>query len=232
MRSLKALCLSVLGLCALAGVLAGAVSALPSILFLAMETVPVKIMGENATVLTALESESAPLTGSGLKLELEFASAAEPLGPYTATFSGVKSGVKRCKSGTEAAGTVVVRDEAHLVFDTLGNSLGQAGIAALLLVGEFEILCEGANFKVAGSVLALLKPVNKEVLMTESFESILRCNPAAPTVPLERNYWNEAGTKSIARLLAKPNGGPFEEACVNVATNLNLKPNKMLEIMT
>lgn len=234
MRRFRVLCSALFALFVLGSVMVGSAVALPSILFLA--TGPGSLNGTNATTTTALQGEEGQLTGTGVELTLEANSRGLEginLGTYLAFFKAVKHLTKNCATPGDPSGNVlIVGNLYHLVFDTLKGAAGTLGVAALFLVAQFLIDCEGFNLKIEGSALGLVHPINKEVQTTESLSGSLLCasTVASQGKPLESQYWDDAGNPQVAKLTVTV-AGIKSEGCESVGNEVALKPSKAIEIM-
>jgi len=101
------------------------------------------------------------------------------------------------------------------VFDTLGATLGAAGVADLFLVQETHFVCAGVNklfiVPAGGMVLCLVKnPTAK----TKVFE--FGCKERSGGGPEETKYYNEGGTLvSITPLLTSEAEATAKESIQN-----------------
>jgi hypothetical protein len=118
----------------------------------------------------------------------------KPLGSFHIDFEGCKASIATCTGlGEPVAGTILTLGTFHLVYDTLGSVLSEAGVGVLFLVlpTHFECTITNTLLVVEGEVLCLIKPVNTEVKHWE----IVCERGATAGDPKETVYWNEAGTK-------------------------------------
>jgi hypothetical protein len=211
---------------------------LPKILFLGGNQVATEIKSLANTIEGHLETAASELKGKGALVVLHLTAAAtEPLGAADVLFENVVLNGKNCNTSGDGVGLVLLPDvsgnqtEWHLVFDALGSGTALK-VAVLFLVPEFEIICGTAKLKVKGSVLALVTPINTEVLETANsaeFESQPKCS-ATHGKPEDLTWYNNAGTAQTAQLLAKF-GLNFEEACEQLNSVIKLQPTTMIEIM-
>ena len=245
MKRVKLLLLAFVALSALAGILSSSALALPTLLFLSSENVPLLINSlGNSTIPTELQSTGASaVKGEGITLEITFLTANSNLGVFLARFRKTK------KTATEPCNTaglteeINVLGEVHLVYDSLAST-GGLGVATLFLVPEFTILCqEGgvvvAEVKVKGSVLGLVKPINtyieKNVAGLEGIQACGGKNEAGKAgKPVETKYWNTAGTE-LHPALESEFGSGFKASCqligATTTSTIPLTPNKMVELM-
>ncbi|MHB8242876.1 MAG: hypothetical protein ACYDHN_12915 [Solirubrobacteraceae bacterium] len=218
--------MALLAVAALGSLLASSAIALPTILLLpenASSSILLTVLSN--TLATALETELSALTGKGVSGNIHFTNGNTTLGITNLRFLNVNEKGTLCKTGALAEGEVLVpQSGVHLVFDTLTP----LGIAGLVLVPEFEIVCGLTKIKITGSVLVLIHNINKEIATTEDFQLLTHCK--SPGVPLETRWWNDAGVAQTAHLAAKFGTG-FEGACQNVVGTVLATPNVMVGIM-
>jgi len=135
--------------------------------------------------------------------------AGRPLGPFHILFGdGCTTNLGgTCTGLGSVSGNILMLGSLHLVFDTLGAVLSQAGVAALFLLQRVHYECTVAGIEklilVLGKVLCLLSPVN--TLIRKYTVSCLGTGGD----PKEVRYWNEGGTQvNIAEgLLSSENEG-------------------------
>lgn len=150
MRYLKVVGVAVVATFAL-GLLATSALALPDVHVLSGESYPLHLNYSNATVGTKLvNTGGSKLTGEGLSLLLLWKELSA-LGTWEATFSKVKDGTTPCNSANDAAETVLVSGEVHVV-ELAPKKSNKA--AVLYLFNEFEIICGKVKVKVKGSALS------------------------------------------------------------------------------
>ncbi len=76
----------------------------------------------------------------------------------------------------------------------------------LFTVPEFELECEALLFKLSGSMLGLITPINTAIRAgSNTLEGSLRCS-ATFGRPAETQYWNAEGREGTAELKIKANG--------------------------
>jgi hypothetical protein len=242
MKRVKVFLLAFVALSALAGILSGSALALPTLLFLGTEQVPLLINSlGNATTPTELQNTGgSAIKGEGITLEITFLTASSNLGQFLARFRKTfkEKAAFHCFT-TGLTEEINVHGEVHLVYD----SLSPLGVATLFLVPEFEISCkEGAEpvleVKVKGSVLGLVKPINTEIGTTEHGEGIQACGGKNESgkagKPVETKYWNESGTE-LHPALESEFGSGFKASCqligATTTSSIPLTPTKMVEIM-
>jgi hypothetical protein len=242
MKRVKVLLLAFVALSALAGILSGSALALPTLLFLGTEQVPLLINSlGNAGVATELQNTGGSgIQGEGITLEITFLTASSNLGQFLARFRKThKTVLTDLCFTTGLSEEINVHGEVHLVYD----SLSPLGVATLFLVPEFKITCkegaaEGLEITVKGSVLGLVKPINTEIGTTEHGEGIQACGGKNESgkagKPVETKYWNAAGTE-LHPLLESEFGGGFKASCqligATTTSSIPLTPTKMVEIM-
>jgi|SRR5580700_5606791 hypothetical protein len=133
------------------GLMVTSALALPDVHVLSGESYPLHLNYSSATVGTKLvNTGGSKLKGEGLKLLLLW-TALSALGTWEATFSNVKNGTTACNSVNDAAETVLVSGEVHVVELAPKGSKKAAG---LFLFNELEIICGKVKVKVKGSVLS------------------------------------------------------------------------------
>ena len=241
MKRIKVFLLAFVALSAVAGILSGSALALPTLLFLAGEAVPLTISSlGNATTPTELQNTGGSgIKGEGITLEITFLTASSNLGQFLARFRKTKKSATDLCSNTGLTEEINVHGSVSLVDD----SLSPAGVATLFEVPEFVITCkegsEELGVKVKGSVLGLVKPISTELLTTQTGEGIQACggkNEAGKAgKPVETKYWNAAGTE-LHPLLESEFGSGFKASCqligATTTTSIPLKPSKMVEVMS
>jgi hypothetical protein len=153
----------------------------------------------------------------------------KPLGAFHIHFSSCSTagGLASCHSLGDETGIILSLGSWHFVFDTLGATLGQAGVGILFLLADVHIECAGVLILVfaGGMVLCLItKPTTSAT--THEFS----CKSRAAGVPLELTYYNETGTNvRIATLLSSRAGGTDLES-VEIAGG-TFSESTALEIM-
>lgn len=229
MGRLKVLSHVFIAACAVGIIVSSSASAaLPVLLFLPGEGVPVELKGASTTKWELQEKLGELIAGQGVQFALKFNTAGSNLGPFESWLLAAEEpiGKEKCKTTGDAAGNVLLGNEVHLVFD----SLTPLGVAALFLIVEnTPIDCGVLEIKLRGNLLGLITPINTEVLTSGRFKLIIRCK-AMNGQPSEKTYWNAAGEARTAKLEVSAGLG-FEEGCVNVNEEVALAPTKMLEIM-
>lgn len=130
----------------------------------------------------------------------------KPLGLFHIDLEGCKAAIAACTGLGEAKEVLLALGTYHLVFDTLGAKLSEAGIGILLLFEPLHFECGGKLFIVEGQVLCLIKEPNKK---TKHFE--IKCDRGKESGdPGEILYWNESGKEvkmGQEGLLTKENEG-------------------------
>jgi hypothetical protein len=177
---------------------------LPSITFLPGGTSAEAVA--KSTAATSLETVvGSKLVGSGVNVTLATKGGAN--GTYVSTFKGVKEGTNACKTGTEAAETVVIKGEYHLV--TISEAPLVIGV--WFLVPATTIACgtvekpEKVKIKVEGSALSSFTgELNKDVT---TFGGSLKGSKGKPE---KTAFLNDAGETKNAEL--KSNFGLGAEA--------------------
>jgi hypothetical protein len=225
------ICIAFAGLAAAmaVGPMAATATALPSVLLLPGESGSVLFESLANAFETRLETEQFLLTGEGLDVNLHFPNSATNLGTFKLNFLNMVDPQQEnlpCDTAGDGAGKILLTGAFHLVFD----SLSVLGVAALLLFEEVNIACEAIAIKLKGNALALFKPLKTELLPTQEGEFILRCSATAG-VPEDRKWWNAAGVEQVPRMEMNFAALGFEQACINVASPVKLKPQRMVEIM-
>jgi hypothetical protein len=229
MRRLMVVCLVLLSVSALGAAFVSPGMALPSVLLLPGQTGSLLISSLTNTFKVRLETAlGTTIAGEGLLMRLHFPNATNNLGASEVLALKMALGAEDCATEGDAEGEVLLPSMTfHLVYD----SLTVLGVAALfLLPGEVLILCGMSDVKIKGSLLMLLTPIKTEVLETRELAGILHCKFGASGVPEDKRWWNQAGAVQNAQLLANF-GAAFEEACVNLSFEVELKPSRMVEIM-
>jgi hypothetical protein len=125
---------------------------------------PLSVEGATATATSLGSASGVSLSGKGTKLALK-ASELSALGTFTATFSAVEepANKEKCKTGSEAAGTVVSTGEYHVVpLKTPAGAVGE-----LFLVSAFEVTCGTIKVKIRGSVLSSLSAGSEGTELTK-----------------------------------------------------------------
>ncbi len=209
---------------------ASASAALPTLLYLAGDSGEVLgtglVTGGIGTI--HLETELEVLPATGARLELTALRNDTKLGTYLANFFGVaeENGAKnKCNSTGFGAGEVHFSGEWHLVYVGLSPTTALM-VGLLLLVPKQSYKCGPEKTNSAeGSVLAKITKLGASDF-TE-FGVIVKC--AAIVKPELTEYDNEAGTKVKAGYKVKL-GGLNEPACLNWASEMVVKFNKMLTI--
>jgi|GEM_PF-5800600 len=137
-------------------VITSASAAVPSVSLLAGESFPITVEA-HATTSVTLET----VTGSKVVCSLQDLKTTYAGGVFNriskndSTLDGCKEGTNKCKTGTEASGTVVIKGEGVLVF----ISESPLKVGYLSLIPATTILCgttekpEKIKIKVEGSVL-------------------------------------------------------------------------------
>jgi hypothetical protein len=195
---------------------------LPDLSLLSGESFPV-VAQASSTAATALEtSGGSVLTGKGVETKLEWTTLAS-LGSYTARFKEVVKGTKKCETTGAGAGNVLVGGEVHLVF----TSTSPLTVAALFLVPELTVECEGLNVKLKGSALGTFEGALNTDLTTFSDE--LKGSKGTPGMTA---YFNDGGTIVTAELLSSVEGGTFKKSSQNVAEKqkFTVEASKMITV--
>jgi hypothetical protein len=219
MRYWKLFGVAVVAVCALGASLAVSAFALPTILPETIKTFTGKSIANQTAVLE---------TANGSTVTCKSATAAEgtveqpkPLGLFHIHFkecTGEASGLKAsaCTGLGDEEKTILSLGSWHLVYDHLGTSLSEAGVAILFLLDNVHFVC---NFEIVGAQLILV-PLGSMVLclitnpttLQATFE--FKCKgTAAKGVTEESKYYNSGGTLvSISTLLSAVNEGTNEQS--------------------
>lgn len=113
----------------------------------------------------------------------------KPLGLFHIDFEGCKAAVVACTGLGEAKEVILLLGTYHLVFDTLGAKLSEAGVGILFLFEPAHFECTGKLVGVEGQLLCLIKNPNEKA---KHFEIV--CKKGKETGdPGETVYWNEEG---------------------------------------
>jgi hypothetical protein len=230
LRRLKMSCLAVLAVCVLGSAAAVSAIALPAVLLLGGEVGSLLLRSLTNTFIASLQTAISTYLGEGVLLVLHFPNAATNLGTYEyLILKMLETGSKEtCHTPGDAEGEVLFpRREFHLVFD----SLTVLGVAALILVPEFEFVCGNGTqkVKVKGSLLALLTPINTEVLVGGDFRFVMRCGKFGAAE--ETKFWNSSGVLQSTLFEANVGIGGFEQACLDIRGTVLLGTSRMAEIM-
>jgi hypothetical protein len=213
MKHLKIAGLLLASLFALGLTAVSAFAVLPDLGLLSGEKFPVGAKATSSAA-TALEtSGGSVLTGKGVEGQVEWTSLSA-LGVYTSEFKEVDKGTKKCETAGAGGGNVLVGGEVHLVF----TSTAPLTVAALALVPEITIECEGLNVKVRGAVLGTYEgPLNADFT---SFTGELKGSAGVQNIT---KYLNNGGTTVETSLLSSVEGGTFKKSSQNVASKQEAK---------
>jgi hypothetical protein len=241
MRSFKTLFVTVVGViavgCALA---ASAFASGPTLLFPASNgpTVLLESEKEPNTIKSSIQSTSLKLEAEGFLIQTTLLQLTSPVpnvsGIYTMLFLKLKETLApkaECHSEGDPQGEVLVpQGTILLVYD----SLSPLGVAARLAVPEVKMLCGTATkFKVKGSLLSLITPINTIVKSGSTTTQFGTHCTTTVGEPAETRYWNQSGTEEHTKLEASA-GVSFEKACELIGTTststISLIPNKEIEI--
>jgi hypothetical protein len=213
-KRIKLFGLALVAICALgASVLSLTASALPSVLpentaertWSGANVGSAKLEKSNGTSVTCT---AASATGTE--------EVKKPLGLFHITFSTCTGplGVT-CTGLGDESGKILSLGSWHLVYDTLGATLGQAGVGILFLLGDVHFECLGVLILVflGGMVLCLVtKPTTSNV--THEF----KCTAAGAGLAKETTYYNGGGTLTkIVTLLSEEGSNGKPENSVEIA---------------
>jgi hypothetical protein len=153
----------------------------------------------------------------------------KPLGIYHLHITGCSTlgGLATCSSLGDAAGSILITGSWHLVFDTLGATLGQAGVAILDLVGDVHVECAGILIlALAGGMTLCL--VTKPTTSSLTHEGI--CQRGGVGKQLETTYYNEGGTLvRVATCLTSEAGAtPLETLLLASGTASESSPTEVM----
>jgi len=199
--------------CALGAVVLASASALPTLLPVTITEYTGKSTG-GSTVLEKANGNKVTCTSATGEGTVE---ANGHLGNFHIHFSKctAESGLATCTGLGENSGIILSLGSWHYVYDTLGATLGAAGVAILYLVGETHFVCSALGIEkliivpLGGMVLCL---VTKPTTLSKSHEFACKKGATAGT-PEETKYYNEGGTLvSIHRLEAIESEGTAEES--------------------
>jgi hypothetical protein len=199
-------------------------AALPTILFLSGETVPVELNASSTTAKTELRSEVGTFTGEGYTYLDTYETVGGPLGPFNHMEMGYTFNGMPCNTPGDGRGEVLYRGEYHYVRANNGR------LELLMLIPAFTIECERGTIRatVEGDSLSSVSPAEKEVGTSEHFTMKDTCKGGTDEPELAK-WLNGSGEEETAKLtvtLAKKTSA----ACEN-ETELSFKPSKMIEIM-
>jgi hypothetical protein len=199
-----------------------AVASLPDLHVTLGEVFPVTTTAKVLLATVAFSTAGgAVMTGTGAEVTLTWKELSA-LGTYLLTINNYVKGAKKCKTAGDAAGTLLVSGEAHLVFVELSPGLK---IAALFLVPKTKIECEGINLTIEGLVLgAYTGALNSE--LTE-FKGSIKGEKGKQDLT---KYENEKG-ETVEALLLSEAGSGFTKTSLNISEELAYKANKMIEIL-
>jgi hypothetical protein len=208
MRRAK-LFLSILAVaCSLCGaLLAVSASALPSVL--PENTVERTWSGANVGTITMEKANGTSVTCSTASAT-GTEEVKKPLGLFHITFTSCTGPLGiTCTGLGDESGRILALGSWHLVYDTLGATLGQAGVAILFLLGDIHWECLGVLLLVflGGMMLCLItKPTTSNP--THEF----KCTAAGAGLAKETTYYNASGTltKDVTLLAEEGSNGKPE----------------------
>ena len=221
MQRLKILVLAGLAVFAFASVAVGTASAaLPTLLnnkaeAVTSETFTAALAASKETSLSVVGSEKQIKCSKNEGTSILKKEAPEGyLGAAKVTFSGCKltgAGGEACTGEGDAAGSILLAGEAHLVEDQLSGE-GTLAAAILFLVPRFHYTCKTTGLNVLslveGSLLCLITPVST---LATAFK--IKCERTTTLgKPKEVKYWNAKGEEQKARLLTSIAEGEFKES--------------------
>jgi hypothetical protein len=209
MRYHKVLGVALVALCVLGSVVAASAVALPTLLPETITKYTGKSIGETELSrqggLAAVRCKSG--TGEGT------VEANRHLGLFKVTFEKCKAAGGPCTGLGSASEDIISEGSYHIVFDTLGATLGAAGVATLSLPAAVHFVCtvpiigEVLNTVAAGGMLLCLA-VNPTAL-TKVSEGQCKGSGGRPSLT---KYYNEAGTLvSITPLESSESEGAASE---------------------
>lgn len=233
-RRLKLLVIAVLAVSAVGVMAASSASALlPTVLFLS-GTTSVLLLGSHTGAETAvLRTKEVVIHAGKVAVELTVLTANTRLGSILLILleSGVTGLGEACMQTGQAAGTIHVSGQWHLVYgaSALGANLR---VVFLILFPKTTFRCgEEASLTLEGSQVQKLE----NVLITSESEEIglvSKCEGTEKLMPELSRYENETGAE-IAASLFKVLAGIKEKACLELSSELVLKSSKagqMLQI--
>jgi hypothetical protein len=231
MTRMKTLCMALFAVFAMAAAFTAtaAMAELPDVHVLSGETYPATGSGEvSGTEVGKLETEiGEKLTSSGVKVTANL-TALSSLGPGTLTFTGVVEPKTKtsCNSTGQAAGTVLLKGEYHVV----DVSTSPLTADVLILFEELLVECNSGKLKIKVKAPALVK-LEKVTSGTDvtSYGLVSKCSTKKGHQELTE-YLNEEGKLTKGALQANFGLG-FESACEEVKEELIVTSNKMLDFL-
>jgi hypothetical protein len=210
------------GLAGLATIAAPAAASLPDLHITLGEAFPVTATAKAPAATVGFSTAGgAVMTGTGAEVTLTWKELSS-LGTYLLAIKNYVKGAKKCKTAGDAAGTLLISGEAHLVFVELSPGLK---IAALLLVPKTKIECEGINVTIEGLLLGTYTgALNSE--LTE-FKGGIKGEKGKQELT---KYENEKG-ETVESLFLSEAGTGFTKTALNISEELAYKANKMIEIL-
>ena len=198
----------------------------PGLLLLSPETFPLTFTTFLNSNKTELQSVAGALRGEGVSLTLSFTSDNE--GTFTAEFRSVRNkALIPCTTLGDSA-SLLLSGKMRLVHDISAVS----GNGLLFEPNEAIISCGTEVVHVKGTMLGLIGPLNFITEDDEDIEWIANslCKSGSGGEPLEQKFWGLAGVEEKAKLEANFGTG-YKKACILVESYLELKSNKMAELM-
>jgi hypothetical protein len=191
MKHLRLFGVALVALVALGAVMAVSASALPTILPTTITEYTGKSIGETKLSRQGglAEVSCTKATGKGT------VEANGHLGLFAITFEKCKAAGGPCTGLGSAAEDIVSEGSYHLVFDTLGATLGAAGVALLFLPGAVHFIC---TVPIIGEVLDVVNAggmvlclIANPTALTKVFEFVCKGKGGKPE---GTKYYNEGGT--------------------------------------
>jgi hypothetical protein len=215
MKNAKVVGVVVMVFCAVGLVIAASAVALPTLL------------PETITKYTGKSIGEAELGRQGGLAEVKCKSSTDEgtveanrhLGLFKLTFEKCKAAGGPCTGLGAASENIILEGSYHLVFDTLGATLGAAGVAILFLLAAAHLVCtvpiigEVLDVVNAGSMVLCL--VTNPTALTKAFE--FQCKGKGGKPEGSTKYYNEGGTLvSIAGLKSSEQEGTATEGDLSV----------------
>ncbi|HEX3910964.1 MAG TPA: hypothetical protein VHW67_09725 [Solirubrobacteraceae bacterium] len=180
------------------------------------------ISGEPATKLeTALKE---PLTSTGVKVKLEL-NALSSLGAGVLTYTGVKQKMTFCSSEGDAAETILVSGEGHVISKSVAGVLKAL---LLLLFPPLHITCAKLKITITGPLILSITKVSSGVETTE-VGAQSKCVGAGKQEFTE--YENDAGELKTKQLLLANLGLGSENACEEYMKEIVVTAFKMATLL-